>query len=108
MSADALRLELAALARLVPELNDLAAKMKRVPGGAVAPAAAESPTMGAARSITADAIPAVRAVLADRFATVGDRVHRAYTQFREADEDRASVITGNSAHTEQLSPAVLA
>jgi hypothetical protein len=93
-----LEVDLAALARLSPELHALAARLKASAGaawmGAPGDPEADTPSLVAARSISTETIPGLQTTVADRFVEVGELVDQARTQFKNCDSDLRAVITG--------------
>lgn len=108
MRPHVLELELGALRRLSPALRGLATKLNRPTplGDDLNDPASETPTLVAARSVSAQALSAVRIRIAHHFTTVGDRVDRARIEFADVEVDRAAVITGASGHP-RLAPQLL-
>jgi hypothetical protein len=51
------------------------------------------PSLVAARPVSAESIPALEGTVGNRFVDVGYLVDHARTRFRDADDDRATVIT---------------
>jgi hypothetical protein len=91
-----LELELEALGRLRPQLNNLGSSLKAAAqspqAGPVPDSSADSPSLTAARAVSNEAIPAVQAVIADRFVEVGDLVELARTKFARVDQQLVTAI----------------
>jgi len=94
MQPHVLELELEALSRLGPELQGLAATLKQEQPTATTDPASDTPTMVAARSISALTVAAVRNAVADRFNKVADQVDRARSRFTHSDTERAAMVIG--------------
>ena len=75
--------QVAALARVAPELAVLGALVKLGTSTAVpeADAAADSPSLSAIRAVSAHTIPDVRSTVADRFVAVGTDAQQVAVEF---------------------------
>lgn len=94
--ATQLELELQALGRLRPELQTLGEVLRMVAhrpsAGAVPDAAADSPSLVAARAVSYETVPDLQTVVADRFTTVGNLIEQARNAFARTDGDLIAVI----------------
>jgi len=90
---------------LGPELRALAAKLSELPVSAAG--GSDTPTLVAARLMSAETLPAFRRAVADRLSSVGERVDRARTAFAAAEADRAAVITGSDVSPSSAVPPTM-
>lgn len=84
---DQLRADLDALGRLLPQLCDLAQRVKQdIPGQPLHETQNMAPSLAAAQEVSAITLPAVRRAVADQFTMVAQMVEDARQGFLSSDE----------------------
>ncbi|MHA7656685.1 hypothetical protein ACX9NE_15380 [Mycobacterium sp. ML4] len=106
MHPDVLKLELESLGLLTPKIRGLASRLRLShPDEILTDLVADTATSATARSVTAQTLPTLMTIAADRLMDVSDRVDQVRTQFANADADGVSVISACN-QVAQASPAI--
>ncbi|WP_078322659.1 hypothetical protein [Mycobacteroides chelonae] len=92
MSDDKLKLDLEALGKLSPELNSLAANLRKRADSPPKVEAGETPTMEAVRRLATQAMPAVQRTFAGRCANVADLSVQTQHGFGDTEEHVRQLI----------------
>lgn len=106
MTDQVLQADLDALARLQPQVEQLAGEVTRAGHGEIAggATAAEAPSLAAAQDMSARTVPAMKAAVAGRFTKVADMIELARQGFLATEEQ---LLTAVSAMPSLLPPGRL-